>query len=65
VVDIKPSDTLEGVNNRTLFVNDNYLLLEDAEYMHLNCDNHRFVMGSDVIGHNASFAGTGMVIKKF
>jgi len=63
VVDIKPGDTLEGVNNKTLFVNDNYLLLKDAEYMHLNCDNHRFVMGSDVIGHNGS--ASWLVTKKF
>ena len=63
VVDIKSGDTLEGVNNKTLFVNDNYLLYEDAEYMHLNCDNHRFVMGSDVIGHNGSTSG--LVTKKF
>jgi hypothetical protein len=65
VVDIKPGDTLEGVDNKPLFVNDNYLLFEDAEYMHLNCDNHRFVMGSDVIGHNATSANVGMNIKKF
>ena len=63
VVDIKSGDTLEGVNNKTLFVNDNYLLYEDAEYMHLNCDNRRFVMGSDVIGHNGSTSG--LVTKKF
>jgi hypothetical protein len=63
VVDIKSGDTLEGVNNKTLFVNDNYLLYEDAEYMYLNCDNHRFVMGSDVIGHNGSTSG--LVTKKF
>ena len=63
MVDIKPDDTLECVNNRTLFVNDNYLLLEDVEYMHLNCDNHGFVMGSDVIGHNGSTSY--LVTKKF
>ena len=65
VVDIKPGDTLEGVDNKKLFVNDNYLLFEDAEYMHLNCDNHRFVMGSGVVGHNATSGKTGMNIQKF
>lgn len=67
VVDIKPGDTLEGVDNKPLFVNDNYLLLDDAEYMHLNCDNHRFVMGSDVIGHNGGVNGGDpeLNIKKF
>jgi len=52
VPDVKKGDTLEGVDGDVLHVDDNILLFEQEEYMHLNCENSRFVMGTNVIGHN-------------
>ena len=52
VTDIKSGDILIGTGGEQLTVNHSYLLHEDEEYMHLNCENQRFVMGTNVIGHN-------------
>ena len=52
VTDIKAGDILTGTGGEQLTVNDSYLLHEEEDYMHLNCENQRFVMGTNVIGHN-------------
>jgi len=48
----KKGDTLEGVYGDVLHVDDNILLFEEEDFMHLNCENSRFVMGNGIIGHN-------------
>jgi hypothetical protein len=52
VTDIKSGNELISTDGKKLIVNDCYLLFEEEEYMHLNCENQRFVMGKNVIGHN-------------
>lgn len=62
VTDIKAGDLLTGTNGEQLTVNDCYLLHKEEEYMHLNCENQRFVMGTNVIGHNFPGGGQGVQI---
>lgn len=52
VTDVKKGDKLEGIGGMELHVDDNILLFEEEDFMHLNCENSRFVMGTYVIGHN-------------
>jgi hypothetical protein len=52
VTEVKKGDKLEGTEGEVLTVDDNILLFGEEEYMHLNCENQRFVMGTNVIGHN-------------
>lgn len=52
VTEVKKGDKLEGIDGMELHVDDNILLFEEEDYMHLNCENSRFVMGTYVIGHN-------------
>lgn len=52
VTDVKKGDKLEGIGGMELHVDDNILLFEEEDFMHLNCKNSRFVMGTYVIGHN-------------
>lgn len=64
VTDIKAGDILIGIRGEQLTVNDSYLLHEDEEYMHLNCENQRFVMGTNVIGHNFPVKAVDVAIIK-
>lgn len=52
VTDVKKGDRLEGIGNIELHVDDNILLFEEEDFMHLNCENSRFTMGTYAIGHN-------------
>jgi len=55
VTEIKKGDKLENVTGEKLTVTDNFVLYENEEFMHLNCENSRFVMGTGIIGHNFPF----------
>lgn len=59
VTEIKDGDYIEGLFGKKLLVNKNYLLYEEEEFMHLNCENKRFVMGFGAIGHNFPGVKTG------
>ena len=61
VTDIKAGDfvkTTEGTNVKVNSVN----YLRDDQYMHMNVDNQRYVMGTNIIGHNAN---QSFLAKKF
>lgn len=53
VTDLKVGDYVESSDNRKVVVN-NVTLLGDGEYMHMNVDRERYIMGTNIIGHNAS-----------
>lgn len=47
-------DMVENSKGNKLIVDSNSLYMQNGEYMHLNCHNHKFLMGGKVIGHNGS-----------
>ena len=60
VTDIKTGDFVKTTDGTNVKVNSvNYL--RDDQYMHMNVDNQRYVMGTNIIGHNA----TGFLAQKF
>jgi hypothetical protein len=64
VTDIKAGDfvkTTEGTNVKVNSVN----YLRDDQYMHMNVDNQRYVMGTNIIGHNAINRNQSFLAKKF
>lgn len=56
-------DMVENSNGDKLIIDSNSLYMQDGEYMHLNCHNHRFLMGGKAIGHNNSNASNHVVYK--
>jgi hypothetical protein len=52
VTDIKPGDCVENTDGIKVRVNSVEYLRHD-QYMHMNVDNERYVMGTNIIGHNA------------
>ena len=51
---LKPGDAVEGSYGQLYTVDSNELLLASGNYMHLNCENHRFLMLGKAIGHNST-----------
>jgi len=62
VKSIVAGDTIEGAYGHKYIVDKNELLMPLGKYMHLNCENRRFLMNGKVIGHN--FPETVTMIKK-
>jgi len=64
VTDIKTGDFVKTTDGTNVKVNSvNYL--RDDQYMHMNVDNQRYVMGTNIIGHNATGNKQGFLAKKF
>jgi len=53
VTDLKVGDYVESSDNRKVAVN-SVALLGEGEYMHMNVERERYIMGTNIIGHNAN-----------
>lgn len=53
VTDIKAGDFVKTTEGTNVMVNSVHYLRDD-QYMHMNVDNQRYVMGTNIIGHNAT-----------
>jgi len=53
VTDLKVGDYVESSDNRKVVVN-SVALLGEGEYMHMNVERERYIMGTNIIGHNAN-----------
>lgn len=53
VTDIKAGDYVESSDKQKVIVN-SVKLLGDGQYMHMNVDRERYIMGTNIIGHNAT-----------
>lgn len=62
VTDIKSGDLVETTEGTKVKVNDVKYLRHD-QYMRMNVDNERYVMGTNIIGHNAG--NSTFMAKKF
>jgi hypothetical protein len=54
VTDIKVGDSVEDADGQKIPVN-HVECLGDGEYMHMNVDNKRYLMGTNIIGHNSDY----------
>ena len=65
VTDIKSGDYVESSDKKKVIVN-SVKLLGDGQYMHMNVDRERYIMGTNIIGHNSvNNQKRGFLAKKF
>ena len=61
---LKAGDVLEGAHGDNYIVESNELYMPIGKYMHLNCENRRFLMRGKIIGHNAGVGDTEVYQQK-